>query len=124
MEIDVLPDLGVLGDLRRSVAAHLQGSGWPRAAVDNAVLVVSELLTNAIIHGSPPIQLRMAHRPEVLRLEVDDAGTGRPALDPGRARGDGGFGLQIVNTLAARWGVEDHAPGKAVWVELIVKPIA
>ncbi len=124
MEIDVLPDLAVLGELRRSIAAHLYRSGWPMAAVDNAVLVVSELLTNAIIHGRPPIRLSLAERVEVLRLEVNDAGDGRPALDPGRANGAGGLGLQIVDTLAARWGVENHAPGKAVWVELMAKPTA
>ncbi|MEJ7845497.1 MAG: ATP-binding protein, partial [Acidimicrobiales bacterium] len=124
MEIDVLPDLAVLGELRRSVAAHLLRSGWPAGAVENAVLVVSELLTNAIIYGRPPIRLSLAQRPEVLRLEVDDAGGGQPTLNLGRANGAGGFGLQIVDALAARWGVEDHAPGKAVWVELVAKPTA
>lgn len=124
MEIDVLPDLAVLGELRRSVAAHLLRSGWPAGAVENAVLVISELLTNAIVYGRPPIRLSLAQRAEVLCLEVDDAGNGQPTLESGRADGAGGLGLQIVDALAARWGVEIRAPGKAVWVELVGKPTA
>lgn len=120
----MLPDLAVLGDLRGAVAAHLLRLGWPLGSIENAVLVVSELLTNAIIHGRPPIRLSLARRLEVIRLEVDDAGAGRPQLDLGRAKGAGGFGLQIVDTLAARWGVEDHGPGKAVWVELVARRIS
>lgn len=122
MEIDVEPELAVLGEIRQSVAAHLRRSGCPAASVGNLVLMANELLTNAIVHGLPPIRLSLAERREVVRLEVHDGGPGRPTRDPGRATGVGGLGFEIVDHLATRWGVDERATGKAVWVELVTGP--
>ena len=82
-------------------------------------LIVSELFTNAVMHGQGPIELRMSARGDTVRLEVHDHGGGRPTLrqpDPTGAR-PGGWGLQLVDRLADAWGtaVEDHHT--LVWVE-------
>ena len=82
---------------------------WRRAR-----LLVSELATNAVRHGSGRIELGIAPTRRGLRFDVRDEGGGRPAR---RTPGDtGGFGLHLVADLADRWGQE---PGSAaVWFEI------
>jgi serine/threonine-protein kinase RsbW len=90
--------------------------------LSDAPLVVSELVTNSLRHAGLPdeatVRVSAQLADGVLRLEVEDAGT-RGAVRrraPNRHRG-GGFGLNIVDTLAARWGV-DRDRGTLVWAEL------
>ncbi|MGH3343645.1 MAG: ATP-binding protein [Carbonactinosporaceae bacterium] len=82
-----------------------------------AVLVVSELVTNAVIHGYGPAQLRLTFNGR-LRVEVRDLSPAPPRLRdtcPGEL---GGRGLQIVNRLSESWGWRPHGRGKLVWCEL------
>lgn len=69
-------------------------------------LMVSELVTNALRHGSGPITLRMDPKPDSLRIEVSDEGHGTVIVDPAPGAG-GGWGLRLVDLLADRWGVEE-----------------
>jgi anti-sigma regulatory factor (Ser/Thr protein kinase) len=101
------------------VARWLDGHGHAELRED-ACLLVSELVTNSVTHaGQPagaPLQIRTSAVKGVVRIEVEDAGHGavRPrAPEPGR----GGLGLHLVDTLAARWGVESER-GTHVWFEL------
>lgn len=87
---------------------------------ETAVLLVSELVTNALMHGRPPLELRV----RVLdtggvRVEVLDAAGGEPPVRR-RASLDAatGRGIGIVATLAARWGSQPVTAGKLVWAEL------
>ncbi|WP_406861287.1 ATP-binding protein [Streptomyces sp. HUAS MG47] len=92
-----------------------------RAAAEDVLLVVSELVTNACLHAEGPEWLRMFRREKVLRLEVADRGAGHPApRTPHRAGRPGGHGMFIVQRLCLDWGVErvPGAPGKTVWAEL------
>ncbi|MFJ9813590.1 ATP-binding protein [Streptomyces sp. NPDC101158] len=92
-----------------------------RAAAEDVLLVVSELVTNACLHAEGPESLRVLRLAEVLRLEVADRGTGQPApRTPHRAGRPGGHGMFIVQRLCRDWGVERvaGAPGKTVWAEL------
>ncbi|WP_420035701.1 ATP-binding protein [Streptomyces sp. cg28] len=89
--------------------------------LDEAVLCVSELATNALLHGVPPGRGFRLHiempAPGVVRIEVHDSGDGtvRPGCpDPAAERGRG---LYLVAALADRWGVGERDPGKAVWCE-------
>ncbi|MFF4100842.1 ATP-binding protein [Streptomyces sp. NPDC001903] len=85
---------------------------------DDMLLCVSELATNALLHGVPPGRgylLRLLRTERLVRIEVHDSGGGRPAV-PGSVR-DGGRGLLIVDTLADLWGASDRRPGKVVWCE-------
>ncbi|KOX18145.1 MULTISPECIES: ATP-binding protein [unclassified Streptomyces] len=92
-----------------------------RAAAEDVLLVVSELVTNACLHADGPESLRVLRLDKVLRLEVTDRGAGQPApRTPHRAGRPGGHGMFIVQRLCRDWGIDrtPGAPGKTVWAEL------
>ncbi|OKJ99790.1 ATPase [Streptomyces sp. CB03234] len=92
-----------------------------RAAAEDVLLVVSELVTNACLHAEGPEELRVSLDAKVLRLEVEDRGAGQPApRTPHRAGRPGGHGMFIVQRLCLDWGVvrSTGMPGKTVWAEL------
>lgn len=92
-----------------------------RAAAEDVLLVVSELVTNACLHADGPEELRVSRSGKVLRLEVADLGAGTPApRTPHRAGRPGGHGMFIVQRLCLDWGVVRHdgTVGKTVWAEL------
>jgi anti-anti-sigma factor len=95
--------------------------GWVEELVDRAVLVASELVTNAVVHSQGPLRLRLELHQERLQLAVYDQSPRLLALatEPGDLDAEGGRGLLIVDQLASAWGVR-HAPGggKAVWCVL------
>ncbi|MEU7027188.1 ATP-binding protein [Streptomyces sp. NPDC046275] len=89
------------------------------ARAEDVLVCVSELATNALLHGVPPgrgyrLQLSLAH-PGPLRVEVHDSGDGTPALR--EPSDESGRGLLLVEALADRWGVGERNPGKIVWCE-------
>ncbi|WP_149828567.1 ATP-binding protein [Streptomyces tailanensis] len=84
-------------------------------------LCVSELATNALVHGVPPgrgFPLRLGFDGGVLRAEVHDSGAGEPRVD--EEPDDGGRGLMLVSALSDKWGVGERNPGKVVWCEWVV----
>src|SRR5687767_7388577 len=96
--------------------------GVESECIETVRLLLSELVSNAIIHGGPgsDVEVRLLLRENVVRVEVDDGSSGfrrrrsiRGALD------DSGRGLELVAALSKRWGVEsrpnDH---KVVWCEV------
>ncbi|MER7999628.1 MULTISPECIES: ATP-binding protein [unclassified Streptomyces] len=92
-----------------------------RAAAEDVLLVVSELVTNACLHADGPDGLLVSCAAKVLRVEVTDRGTGRPEpRTPHRAGRPGGHGMFIVQRLCLDWGVVHRtgAAGKTVWAEL------
>jgi anti-sigma regulatory factor (Ser/Thr protein kinase) len=102
---------------RRALARFLAGTRFEDRA-DDAQLAVSELVTNAVLHGRLPICLRVAVTDGCVRVEVVDGSPISPSfsmLDPTALTGRG---LTLISTAADRWGVEALADGKAVWFEL------
>ncbi|MGW2997257.1 ATP-binding protein, partial [Streptomyces sp. NPDC001193] len=97
----------------------LQDWGWDGTKTsEDALLLVSELLTNASLHAGGCIELVVCAG-EVLRVEVFDGSTTPPRRDPSPQRGlPGGHGLYIVQRLSDRWGAQVHEHGKAVWAEI------
>ncbi len=85
---------------------------------ETAELLVSELATNVVRHSSPPFTVEVGVNCELVRVSVAD-GTAVD-LRATNARGDetSGRGLQLVEALSRRWGVERTADGKRVWFEL------
>ena len=93
----------------------------PETAAD-ARLVVSELVTNAVLHARTPIEVQVLVGEDTLRIEVTDSGLDRPHLWAERDRG--GRGLPIVQAVASGWGVLDQGSRKTVWCEIAVSPRA
>ncbi|MER7486362.1 ATP-binding protein [Streptomyces sp. NPDC126497] len=92
-----------------------------RAAAEDVLLVVSELVTNACLHAEGPDHLAITCDKKVIRIEVTDRGTGQPApRTPHRAGRPGGHGMFIVQRLCLDWGVlrAPDVTGKTVWAEL------
>jgi anti-anti-sigma factor len=94
---------------------------WVEELVDRAVLVASELVTNAVVHSQGPVRLRLELYQQRLHLAVYDQSPRLLALvtDPGDLDAEGGRGLLIVDQLASTGGVH-QAPGggKAIWCVL------
>ena len=86
-------------------------------------LLVSELVTNAVVHGSPPIRLRLTRLGDEVLIEVDDGSLDSPhRRHPGQDE-EHGRGLHILNRLARRWGVSRRPDGKTVWCAVAVSPV-
>ncbi|MEU6685716.1 ATP-binding protein [Streptomyces sp. NPDC046832] len=119
---------GVVPLARDFTRQALYAWGWlpaasadQRAAAEDVLLVVSELVTNACLHAGGPDQLRISCDNKVIRVEVTDKGTGQPApRNPHRAGRPGGHGMFIVQRLCLDWGVvrTPGLSGKTVWAEL------
>jgi len=103
---------------RHVVDRHLAARQVPRSVAQDAVLATSELVTNAVLHGTGPLELRLrTHGTEVL-LEVLDSATFHPRKLRPSVDDEHGRGLQIVAALADRWGTRGTEDGKAVWCVL------
>jgi hypothetical protein len=85
------------------------------ACRDDARLVVSELVTNAVVHARTWIELAIFVRDSMVHIEVTDFGVDRPRVWVGT---EGGRGIPIVEALCHEWGVTDLGSAKTVWCEL------
>jgi anti-sigma regulatory factor (Ser/Thr protein kinase) len=102
-----------IGDARRLVEAHTTSLGPQRR--EDAALLVTELVTNALVHGKGAIGLRIDIVSRGLRVEVSDEG--EVALPPVPTLGGyGGWGLRLVEQLADDWGVLEGST--KVWFRL------
>jgi anti-sigma regulatory factor (Ser/Thr protein kinase) len=108
--------------VRGRVRAVLAEWGLPPDVTMDALLVVSELLTNALVHALPPATLRLSwvcvDERRALRVEVTDAGRALPArqsADPD----EHGRGIAIVTALSARYGIRVHTGGITCWADLL-----
>ena len=105
-------------DARRWVVRTCLDIGRPDL-VECAELAVSELVTNALLHGAPPIEVRVRGTSEHPRVEVRDASTEPPRPPPEAADDDllltFGRGLSIVGRAAKAWGTDIERDGKVVW---------
>ncbi|WP_086770935.1 SpoIIE family protein phosphatase [Streptomyces bobili] len=111
---DLPADPAAVADARRLAGRCLERWGTPvdRFTVE---LVVSELVTNAIRYGAPPIALRLVRQPHLLTCEVEDASMTAPYLRHARESDEGGRGLYICASLTDSWGTRYTASGKTVW---------
>ena len=85
-----------------------------------ALLVLSELVTNAVMHGAQPIEVVVSGEADMLRIDVadGDAHVPGPELLFASADQSDGRGLHIVNALSEQWGTTIHEHGKSVWAEV------
>jgi serine phosphatase RsbU (regulator of sigma subunit)/anti-sigma regulatory factor (Ser/Thr protein kinase) len=103
---------------RALVSALLRRWRVRDATRDKVLLLVSELVTNAVCFATGPITVRVVRTGHGLLCEVGDTSNGRPRLSGGSLLADGGRGLRVVHTLTSRWGVRWTDTGKVVWARV------
>jgi anti-sigma regulatory factor (Ser/Thr protein kinase) len=97
-------------------AAHL-----PDNAMDDALLLTSELVTNAVRHGAPEVALQVTFDPPHITVVVIDGGRQVPVLPPQPAAKDSpsGRGLRLVDEIATRWGItRESTDHTCVWFQI------
>jgi len=109
-----------LGVARHAVRPMLHGWGFRDSDwLNDAELVVSELVGNAVRHGGGCLSVDLQAHQEHVTVGAADGS----AVVPRRREADeGGRGLLIIEALSTRWGVHDHQGGKRVWVQLRPHP--
>jgi anti-sigma regulatory factor (Ser/Thr protein kinase) len=111
---DLPADPETVGRARRLVRDAL--SGWGMSALaDDLVMVVSEVVTNAVVHARSPMTLSLHRQGPSVRGQVTDHSTAWPTLLPTGPDEEHGRGLAIVAAYADRWGVTPAPEGKTVW---------
>lgn len=108
-----------------------QGPGQARAAVqawagdiglgpigDDVLLIVSELVTNAVRYGKPPVSVSVRADEQTVTVGVSDAASERPAMRTADDDAESGRGLLLMSLLSAEFGVRPEGVGKVVWARL------
>ena len=108
---------------RHAFADELEAAGVRPADRDDAMLVLSELVSNAVKHAAPlpsgDIRVRWEVLDEVLHVEITDGGAGtRPHASVAALSAPGGRGLDIVRTVSTQWGVTEGEGSVTVWAEV------
>ncbi|MFG2721112.1 ATP-binding protein [Streptomyces sp. NPDC048416] len=123
VQLEVGPDPAEVGRARRWARSRLAGCGigLDEPVAETLILLISELVTNAVVHTGCPAVLRMLLGPAeggTVRVEVADTSCRPPA--PRHAQGDdtNGRGLELVDGLADRWGWRSEGVGKSIWCEV------
>jgi len=117
--VDLPPVLASVPLARHLTLDVLRGWRSPHD-LDDAALLVSELVSNVVDHvqGEATLVLELALAGDWLRISVADGSAVRPVVRELSQRRPRGRGLQLVEAIADRWGAEDHRGGKRVWFEL------
>jgi len=108
---------------RAAVAGFTKERRMSEASLSTLALLVSELVSNAVVHSDAPpaSDIHLCARqlgPAAVRVEVTDQGSGFTVVPRDPTRVDGGYGLYLVDTQAAKWGV-DRRSGTCVWFEIV-----
>ena len=112
------PEPTVPGNARQRLAPVLAGWGLASDHRDDALLVINELLANAVEHARTPLVLMVSFTGTALLVEVRDESVAEPRLQPIDLQAARGRGLQFVDALARRWSWTADASGKTVWAEI------
>jgi len=114
--LDLAPTTASVPTARRFARAALSEC---TADVETVVLLVSEVVTNAVLHARSDIRLVVEDRDDVARVEVHDGSPMLPRMHSFRRVAATGRGLRLLDTLAQAWGVEvTSEAGKVVWFEV------
>ncbi|WP_097258000.1 MULTISPECIES: SpoIIE family protein phosphatase [unclassified Streptomyces] len=112
---DVPSDVRAVSQVRADVSRRLDEWGLGESAFSTE-LILSELLTNAIRYGAPPVRVRIMLG-STLVCEVSDGSNTSPRLRRAAATDEGGRGLFLVSQFADQWGTRYAAQGKVIWAE-------
>ncbi|WP_093714263.1 ATP-binding protein [Actinacidiphila alni] len=123
VQLEVGVDPAEVGRARRWARSRLAGSGIgaDEPVAETLILLISELVTNAVVHTGCPAVLRMlfpAAPASPVRVEVADTSQAPPAPRHAHRDETGGRGLELVDGLADRWGWQPEGAGKQIWCEV------
>ncbi|WP_392672015.1 ATP-binding protein [Streptomyces sp. LN785] len=127
VQLEVGPDPAEVGRARRWARSRLVGSGIrdDEPLAETLILLISELVTNAVVHTGCPAVLRMlfgsagaAGAAGTVRVEVADTSCRPPRQRHAEGEDTGGRGLELVDGLADRWGWQPEGAGKQIWCEV------
>jgi anti-sigma regulatory factor (Ser/Thr protein kinase) len=93
-------------------------TGCSEETIATAQLLVSELVTNAVLHAGPPLVLGIQLNGDQTRIVVTDGSSAHPLARPIHDDTADGRGLPLVEALSSSWGWHIAGPGKSVWFEL------
>jgi anti-sigma regulatory factor (Ser/Thr protein kinase) len=119
LELDPTPEAPSVA--RAAIVGFCQDCAVSSSALATAMLLVSEVVTNAVIHPDvkppAPIRMRGGVTPEVIRVEITDRGSGFTPQPRDPSRSHGGYGLYLLDKEALRWGVRQDE-GNTLWFEV------
>lgn len=127
VQLEVGADPAEVGRARRWARSRLEGSGIrdDEPLAETLILLISELVTNAVVHTGCPAVLRMLFGPTgapdaggTVRVEVADASARPPKQRHAEGDDTNGRGLELVDGLADRWGWMPEGSGKQIWCEV------
>ncbi|WP_406154359.1 ATP-binding protein [Streptomyces sp. NBC_01023] len=124
VQLEVGPDPAEVGRARRWARSRLVGSGIrvDEPLAETLILLISELVTNAVVHTGCPAVLRMLFGPSeeagTVRVEVADTSACPPRPRHAEGEDTNGRGLELVDGLADRWGWQPEGHGKSIWCEV------
>lgn len=122
LDLELKPTVRAPAAARAAVSRQLRRAGVEGSLAQTVVLLVSEVVSNAVRHaGAPPetsIALSASIEVELVRIAVTDAGEGFVPQPRDPERVGEGYGLYLLDKAARRWGVEATGTGTTVWFEL------
>ena len=121
LEVELPPAATTPADARQIARQACRDWGIPNAA-DDVSLVVSELVTNAVVHAKTPLILAIEREGPTLAVAVGDGQPAAPWLTAQSPESSGGRGIALVSRLSTNWGVVRTVLGKTVWASLNVAP--
>lgn len=120
-----------VAEVRAELAAEPQSARAARRFVDETLarwdcaelldivtLLVSELVTNAVVHARSEVEVSVRLLPDAVRIEVADNEPTAPVLRHADGTDTGGRGMELVDSLARAWGIDERDDGKSIWFEL------
>ena len=122
LSVDLPPEPSSATRARALAREQLEAS-CSSDTLDTVALLVTELVTNAILHARTPLLLTLESRPGRVRICVEDESNEQPALRHYESDAVTGRGLALVEQLASSWGVDTTPSGKAVWCEVSVEDV-
>jgi signal transduction histidine kinase/DNA-binding response OmpR family regulator len=118
VSFQVPQELAAVAEIRRATETVLDGWGLEAQLRGETVLLLSELTTNALLHGRGPVEVRLSRGRRHLTLEVHDGAATLPRRARPSEDDEHGRGLLLVSLIAQRWGTRPTPQGKAVWCVL------
>ncbi|WP_250301221.1 ATP-binding protein [Streptomyces sp. NBC_01387] len=124
VQLEIGPDPAEVGRARRWARSRLVGCGIKvdEPLAETLILLISELVTNAVVHTGCPAVLRMLFGPAddagTVRVEVADTSACPPRPRHAEGEDTNGRGLELVDGLADRWGWQAEGRGKSIWCEV------